>query len=1066
MGIPGYSLWFHAQNADCYLPLSQFVIDHVYIDANSLLHNALRSSKSWEHFHKNLHIRLNRVLESINPRKSVMIAVDGPAPLAKLLTQRERRKKGARDSAGLKAKKGGDKKGRGGRGHADADDAASLSVLTGNALTPGTRFMLDVSTSLVSWACSRVASQRYSHLAIEVSDGTVKGEGEVKILGRMARPWCALSDDDTHAILGDDADLVLMAMVCTVPKLLVINSALNEGMMEANMPVFSVAHLHAAWSSKMLPSTRVGDLARLSEDDLLLTLKSDLVLLTVIAKGNDYLPSLSGVTLEGGGGGGKGLWNIYKRAWADGMRSGTGGPRIVIGGGGGRHGAPTLDLSALASVVAAALEHNGGDGGQAAAERQDALTAAQTHRRAPDVAGYLQGLVWLVHMYLQGECPDFRFYYDGFAPSAAQLVTLLSDMLVQRGVASGAAGKQQRGGTGAAAAQWHGERCPLGYDAYLPLEPGAESPLLPFASAMALLPANCAHLLPEAVRSLMTDESSPIKDVYHECAECKEISGGMTESARTIGAARMKMDAIVAHISGAQLSGDAQHEAELTAKLEEATAESNSAKREQSVAQQRMGAHLSAAHPYAPFPVGRISDAAAGVPPGAFSAAERPMTLFGRSCVLSRAGAGPAAAAPHMRGMHTSHRAFVPPPPPFSNNNERRGGPPLSRFAVEEPELAGMSSAAAAAAAGGDGGAAVAALAAAASAPAVLELDNRPMLAEYVSCPSSAIPASSAPSGIAGNIGNGRQVQPLPKRVHLDQGAQQQQQVQQAWRQGQQAQQQQAQQQQGQQQQGQQQRQRQAAPYQAPQRQAAPFQGQQQQQQQQPRQQQPQASPYQPIYVAQQQPPPTAPTPLPMPSGRLMSAAARPPAYVAPHQHQPQMQQSLSQAPPGGPAQMDWQQQGQGGSHQGGRQQHQPHQPHRHQHPQQQQQQQHYPQSGPPHHQQQQQRPQQANPYPPVNAYQPLGSSQQQAPMGAYQHIGGSQQHATNAYQPMGSQQHQQQPQQQYQPGYSQQQEAHAYQPMHGQQEGGLNWQQQELQQQQQDGGGGGGGGGARHTRF
>lgn len=50
------------------------------------------AGKSWEKFHKRLHSRLNAILDMTKPRKSVMLAVDGPAPLAKLLTQRERRK--------------------------------------------------------------------------------------------------------------------------------------------------------------------------------------------------------------------------------------------------------------------------------------------------------------------------------------------------------------------------------------------------------------------------------------------------------------------------------------------------------------------------------------------------------------------------------------------------------------------------------------------------------------------------------------------------------------------------------------------------------------------------------------------------------------------------------------------------------------------------------------------------------------------------------------------------------------------------------------------------------------
>jgi 5'-3' exonuclease len=43
-------------------------------------------------FHTLLHQRLDAILQLTNPRKSVMLAIDGPAPLAKLMTQRERRK--------------------------------------------------------------------------------------------------------------------------------------------------------------------------------------------------------------------------------------------------------------------------------------------------------------------------------------------------------------------------------------------------------------------------------------------------------------------------------------------------------------------------------------------------------------------------------------------------------------------------------------------------------------------------------------------------------------------------------------------------------------------------------------------------------------------------------------------------------------------------------------------------------------------------------------------------------------------------------------------------------------
>jgi 5'-3' exoribonuclease 1 len=45
-------------------------------------------------FHATLYKRLDEILRVAGPRKSVMLALDGPAPLAKLLTQRKRRQVG------------------------------------------------------------------------------------------------------------------------------------------------------------------------------------------------------------------------------------------------------------------------------------------------------------------------------------------------------------------------------------------------------------------------------------------------------------------------------------------------------------------------------------------------------------------------------------------------------------------------------------------------------------------------------------------------------------------------------------------------------------------------------------------------------------------------------------------------------------------------------------------------------------------------------------------------------------------------------------------------------------
>jgi hypothetical protein len=49
-----------------------------------------------------------------------------------------------------------------------------------------------------------------------------QGEGEVKILSRLIRPWAAVTAEDTHAIIATDSDVVLMALVTPVPNVYVL----------------------------------------------------------------------------------------------------------------------------------------------------------------------------------------------------------------------------------------------------------------------------------------------------------------------------------------------------------------------------------------------------------------------------------------------------------------------------------------------------------------------------------------------------------------------------------------------------------------------------------------------------------------------------------------------------------------------------------------------------------------------------------------------------------------------------------------------------------------------------
>lgn len=115
MGVPGFNTWFARHHRQAYVAYAGRSWDHLYIDMASILHSTMKSGKAlaWllptllackdktrtymstlfaarnlPHFHKMLFLRLDSIMALTSPKKSVMFAMDGPAPLAKLLTQR------------------------------------------------------------------------------------------------------------------------------------------------------------------------------------------------------------------------------------------------------------------------------------------------------------------------------------------------------------------------------------------------------------------------------------------------------------------------------------------------------------------------------------------------------------------------------------------------------------------------------------------------------------------------------------------------------------------------------------------------------------------------------------------------------------------------------------------------------------------------------------------------------------------------------------------------------------------------------------------------------------------
>ena len=188
-GVPGFSTWLRKEFGDAYCGVpDKYAADVLCFDMNSIVHTQLRRSKNESHAFVRIFRQLHATMRVVRPRQHVLLALDGPAPLAKMATQRERRRKSA-----------------------DKSTEKGLSPLYA---TPGTIFMQRLEEALVYFCCEQLCTQRGSGLTFHVSGAETPGEGEFKLL-----EWLLAQDPPrggkrppSAVIVGGDGDLVLQAL--------------------------------------------------------------------------------------------------------------------------------------------------------------------------------------------------------------------------------------------------------------------------------------------------------------------------------------------------------------------------------------------------------------------------------------------------------------------------------------------------------------------------------------------------------------------------------------------------------------------------------------------------------------------------------------------------------------------------------------------------------------------------------------------------------------------------------------------------------------------------------------
>lgn len=205
MGIPSYFRKIVKEYPNVTFWDSEKSIDHFFIDFNAMIYNVIPQIKNTETMtaFEFENVLLTKTLEQmervitkiVKPAKSVIVAMDGPPPRAKMIQQRHRRYKGIKEAEF--------------HAHLETKYKRNIKRLNWNrsAISPGTVFMQRLSNRIVE---NIKKGSMGTNIEITFSDSSVPGEGEHKILPYIH----ALKDtNDTIAVYSPDADMIVLSMI-------------------------------------------------------------------------------------------------------------------------------------------------------------------------------------------------------------------------------------------------------------------------------------------------------------------------------------------------------------------------------------------------------------------------------------------------------------------------------------------------------------------------------------------------------------------------------------------------------------------------------------------------------------------------------------------------------------------------------------------------------------------------------------------------------------------------------------------------------------------------------------
>lgn len=272
---------------------SKLNVDNLYFDSNSIIYDFVYANPI-EQDEDNLSYetkviegvceKLKEYISIIRPSKTVLIAFDGVAPVAKLEQQRQRRYKSSFTKA-LEQK-----------ASSKNSDETRVSWDT-TAITPGTGFMRRLDTRLKTYFSS---ARQFRVKSLIISSGMEHGEGEHKIF-QYIRNNKKKHEVENTVVYGLDADLIMLSLnhlrVC--PNLFLFREtphfarSLNTSLEPNCLYVLDISFLF----DKLCVEMNEGD----TEEALARSNRAYDYILMCFLLGNDFIPHNPAINLRSKG---------------------------------------------------------------------------------------------------------------------------------------------------------------------------------------------------------------------------------------------------------------------------------------------------------------------------------------------------------------------------------------------------------------------------------------------------------------------------------------------------------------------------------------------------------------------------------------------------------------------------------------------------------------------------------------------------------------------------------------------------------------------------------------------